>query len=169
MLNIGLLIFIFSNTPIFVYSRVPAIASFLIFSASVFLIRGIRSHRRSLTEIILAATFFATSALSSIYNNTFMPLLYAALAIIYYHTVRAFNYDDLAKCIVWATKGIYLFAIAGALGIFVNYLFGIPFYALDAQILTPFGLLYPNEPFARASGFFLEPGQFSFYICWVVC
>jgi hypothetical protein len=169
MLNIFLLFFIFSNTPLIVFLKIPAIASFIFFSIASFIINGSKNHRRSATEILLTGIFLATSALSSIYNNTYFPTLYAFLATLYYHTVRSFDHGSLVLVINWAAKLLYFFAIFGALAVALDYLIGLPSYRLGTLILTPLGVIYPNEPFARASGFFFEPGQFSFYICWVIC
>lgn len=151
--------------------NLPMINSFAAYLFIFMLARFAIKFRTSMSfEWIWIFCFIATLALTSYYNLTWKPFVFGLLAVLSYKyidwlpVINKFQVVDMLSTILLVM--LYL----GCFALFLK-LLGFPSLNDFRELkLYPLAYLYGAESrlFPRISGFFLEPGQFSFYICAVV-
>ena len=117
-------------------------------------------------NIYLIILYFITLAICSIYNSTFIPIIFGILAIMYYVYIFWHTHDQLKKVIDISSKILCFILILAFISLIYFELGGPSFGQVSGRSWYLFSLFTSssNGPL-RASGIFFEPGQFSFYIC----
>jgi len=161
------LFFIFSDTLIIHSLGIPSIFLFVVYLPIYALFRHLKFRVSDLNGRVALLTyiFIASCAVSAVYNSTLQPLLFGLLAAAYFTFV--FNLlPDVVMSLVRAMSVIITFSIFGGLIAVIAYWLSMaPIFSTTTLHFFPFSMLYIDSGFPRMTGFFLEPGQFSFYIC----
>ena len=161
------LFFIFSDTLIIHSLGIPSI---FIFVAYFLIYAFFRHHKFRVSDLngivsVLSYIFIASCAISSVYNSTYKPLVFGLLAAAYFSF--SFNLLPVASIsLVRVMSMVIMFLLLGGVVADLAYLFSMqPIFSTTTLQFFPFSMLYIDSGVPRMSGFFLEPGQFSFYIC----
>lgn len=121
-------------------------------------------------EWIWLICFIATLAVTSYYNLTWKPFIFGLLAVLSYKYIDWLPVINKIQVVDMLSTVLLVTLCLGCLALFFKSL-GFPsLNDFNHLKLYPLGYLYGAEhrSFPRLSGFFLEPGQLSFYICAVV-
>lgn len=119
---------------------------------------------------VLVCLYVFTCLLTSLINETPKPIIYGILAALYFVFIFSLDKKTIKKYISILTF-VILVALFGSLFNLLMYKVGIPPLGIFNNYLSlyPFGGIFVDSGMnPRVSGFFLEPGQFSYYICFLV-
>jgi hypothetical protein len=166
-----LLFFVLSENLLFKYLSVPSIALFITF---LIIYLPFRYQSKKLNDFTLAgpalaALYILTCLLSSLINSTPKPFIFGFLGVLYFLFIYSITEKTFSKFINILTLLMTAVLMGALVSLFV-YKLGIPpIGRFGSLTLFPFGTFFmDNGTIPRAAGFFLEPGQLSFYICFLI-
>ncbi len=162
--------FLLSDSPFSHLLGLPLIVLFTIYFLSFRLLHQ-KSEISAVSKqrLFLYVVYITTCGISSNYNNTISPMLFGILSVVYMEYIFGLKITELHKIvdISGIVVNISLVFSFMAIAFWAVGLFKI--FELDVTVFYPFSFLYPADfKIMRPTGFWHEPGQFSFIICFLV-
>ena len=156
-----------------VFSHVFNLPMIKFFAAYVFIFTltgNVIKFKSISIEWIWISFYIATLALTSFYNLTYQPLLFGLIAITSYKYIDWLPIINKYKVVDALSTILLITLYLGCLATLTKLLGLSGIHEYKNLTFYPFGYLYGAEirEYPRLTGFFLEPGQLSFYICAVV-
>jgi len=165
------IIFFTSIGPIFNYLPIKLV--FVLFALFIYIVvyRPISKTREHLILYFLIIVFLITTAITCIVNETVIPVIFSLTFSITLFCALQIRYTEIHKLVEILTTVFKYVIILAWVGYFYS-LFSEPLFSLinpngvsNHFYLTTFSI---SNPPIRPSGFYDEPGAFSFFICLLV-